>query len=91
MSTELNIDRSLQADIDSVASSVAKRKMEVPAIFFLEAHRPVLSLANHAATVLMPTLSMFISTKSISAFQRVLESQDAIEALINKLESGVAV
>ena len=82
----MNESLDYKAEVEQLALSITKRKLEVPALFFLESHQPVLSLASHAATILMPALSMFVPAAKITVFQKVLESPDAVESLIARLE-----
>lgn len=78
-----------QADADALieqlASGVHSRRMTVPAILFLEAHKPLTSLAHTAAVMSLPVLLPLFGARArqLPAF---LRSRDNVERLIRRIE-----
>ncbi|MCB0317952.1 MAG: hypothetical protein KDD56_04290 [Bdellovibrionales bacterium] len=87
MDIDSNSSQSLQADIELIADYILKKKLSEPALFLLEAHRPVLNFLGEILTVLMPSLSVFLPIEKFYAFRRILGSQKGISELILKLET----
>ena len=49
-------DEQRDALIDKAVQEVRRRKMEAPAIMFLESHKPLAGIGGHAALVFSPFL-----------------------------------
>ena len=71
--------------IESLAQAVHARRMTVPAILFLEAHKPVTTLFHTAAVMSLPLLLPLFGAKAreLPAF---LQSRDNVERLIRRIE-----
>ena len=71
--------------IEQLASVVHARRMTVPAILFLEAHKPLTSLFHTAAVMSLPLLLPLFGAKAreLPAF---LQSRDNVERLIRRIE-----
>ncbi len=71
--------------IEHLASAVHARRMTVPAILFLEAHKPLTSLFHAAAVMSLPMLLPLFGARAreLPAF---LRSRDNVERLIRRIE-----
>ena len=71
--------------IEHLASAVHARRMTVPAILFLEAHKPLTSLFHAAAVMSLPMLLPLFGARAreLPAF---LQSRDNVERLIRRIE-----
>jgi len=71
--------------IEQLASAVQARRMTVPAILFLESHKPLTSLFHTAAVMSLPLLLPLFGTRAreLPAF---LQSRDNVERLISRIE-----
>ena len=71
--------------IEQLASAVNARRMTVPAILFLEAHKPLTSLFHTAAVMSLPMLLPLFGARAreLPAF---LQSRDNVERLIRRIE-----
>ena len=71
--------------IEQVASAVHARRMTVPAILFLETHKPLTSLFHTAAVMSLPLLLPLFGARAreLPAF---LQSRDNVERLISRIE-----
>lgn len=78
--------RAAAPDIRAIAESVHRRGMGTPAIFFLEAHKPLTSIANFAAHLCSPVLVPLFGHRRISEICWLLENPGSVEELIQELE-----
>ena len=71
--------------IEQLASAVHARRMTVPAILFLEAHKPLTTLFHAAAVMSLPMLLPLFGAKA-RELPALLESRDNVERLIRRIE-----
>ena len=71
--------------VERLARAVHDRRMTVPAILFLEAHKPLTSLFHTAAVMSLPMMLPLFGAKAreLPAF---LQSRDNVERLIRRIE-----
>jgi hypothetical protein len=74
--------------LDKAAHEIAKRKLETPAILFLEMHKPLAYVAGHAALAFAPFLAPFFGFENFNNYSQLLAERDNIERLMLKLEKG---
>ena len=72
--------------IDGFAQSVVRRRLEIPAIFFLEMHKPISAIASTAITFSKPTLGVFLGFKRMAEWAALLDERENIERLITRIE-----
>ncbi|MCW5937994.1 MAG: hypothetical protein KIT11_11885 [Fimbriimonadaceae bacterium] len=72
--------------IEKVADEVAKRGMEVPAVFFLEMHKPVMGIAAQGTIAFSPFLVPFLGFDAINDYSRLMRNRAALERLISRIE-----
>ncbi len=72
--------------IEQLALAVHARRMTVPAILFLEAHKPLTSLFHAAAVMSLPMLLPLFGARAreLPAF---LQSRGNVERLIRRIEA----
>lgn len=82
---EHNRTGNTDALIEQLASAVHARRMTVPAILFLESHKPLTSLFHTAAVMSLPLLLPLFGARAreLPAF---LQSRDNVERLISRIE-----
>jgi hypothetical protein len=82
-------DDALRADeiIEAIAKRIVARRLEGPAVLFLELHKPLAFILSQAALVATPMLGLFASPQEIEDFSRILGSRQAVEALIQRIEA----
>jgi acyl-CoA reductase-like NAD-dependent aldehyde dehydrogenase len=73
--------------IDRCARIVADHKMGLPAILFLEMHRPLGSLAAQSLILASGFLAPLVGPQRVREMARLLESPDSIERLIARIEA----
>lgn len=80
-----NQSETSDALIERLAQAVHARRMTVPAILFLEAHKPLTSLFHTAAVMSLPMMLPLFGAKAreLPAF---LQSRDNVERLIRRIE-----
>lgn len=76
--------------IEKIATAVARRGMETPAILFLEMHKPLTFVASQSLVVVSPFIAPFVGMDNMAAAAKLLESRENIELLIARIEEKVA-
>ena len=71
-----------------LADLVSERRLSMPAIFMLEAGRPLSFVASQAMIFFEPILEAFCSPGDYRLVAEGLESRDNIEWLIQRLEAA---
>ena len=75
--------------LDRLASALAARRLEVPAILALELHKPLAFLGSQALIVFTPLLAPAIGLERMQKASRLLERPENIERLIVRIEALV--
>lgn len=72
--------------LDKAASEIKRRKMEMPAVLFLEMHKPLSFLGSQAAVVFSPMLVPFLGFDTMNDYSRLLSNRENVEALLSRIE-----
>jgi hypothetical protein len=72
--------------IDDLARKIVDRRLETPAIMFLEMHKPVAFLASQSMLVAAPFLAPMFGRDGVERYSRLFSSQDNVELLIRRIE-----
>lgn len=80
------LESSKSAQIASIAELIAVRGMTMPAIFFLELHKPFSTLISAAITFSQPLIDALMGRQRARELIELLSSRESIEALIVALE-----
>lgn len=72
--------------IDAVAAKIVGKRLETPAVFFLEVNRPLTFIAGQTALVATPVLGAFIPPADIEDFARIMEDRANVDRLIARIE-----
>lgn len=72
--------------VENLAFQIRKRKLETPAILFLEMNKPVTRLAGNALIVFTPFIAPFVGMDNVHNYSRLLMERENVERLILKLE-----
>lgn len=76
--------------LESLSGLILKKKLEVPAIMFLEMNKPIARIAGNAMIVFSPFLAPIVGTQNVHNYSRLLMNPANVESLIQRLESGAA-
>jgi hypothetical protein len=79
-------DAERDALIESLAGNVVRRRLEMPAVFLLEAHRPLSFLASQALLLSAPLLGSFVGFREVNRFGYFLAERDNLGRLIDRIE-----
>lgn len=79
-------ERDAEQLLERAAKVVVERGMEVPAILFLEMHKPLANLIGHAVWVTMPVWALFFGIATTNALGALLSDPERIERLIQRIE-----
>ncbi len=77
----------LPAELEAVAQAIVERRLTVPAVFFLELHRPLAGLAGQAAVLGTPLLAPLLGLDRFRTLQRVLADPAQFNAFLDRLEA----
>lgn len=72
--------------IESLAKKIAGRRLETPAVLFLDMHKPLSFIASQSLMVAMPFLAPVFGAQSIADLSKLLAERDNVEALITRIE-----
>lgn len=76
--------------IDRLAGKVIARRMEVPAILFLEMHRPFSYIASQALVVTSPMVAPLVGFENVQLAVKLMEKRENVELLIRRIEDLAA-
>lgn len=90
----LDLDKPLTTDeareaIDSIAGKIVARRLESPAIIFLEMHKPLSFITSQAMLVALPMVGPLIGAERMVAFSKLLADRANIDVLISRIEEMV--
>ena len=69
-----------------IASEIVRRGLTVPAILFLEMHKPLSYIASQGAVVLSPFLMPFMGYDNMRILSRYIEKRENVGNLICRIE-----
>lgn len=72
--------------IDELARKVVARRLETPAILFLEMNKPVAFIAGQSMLVASPLLAPLFGPEGVRKYSQLFGSRDNIEVLIRRIE-----
>ena len=75
-----------QALFDRLAAWIVERRMETPAILFLESVRPLSFVGAQAMHFLQPLASVLFNGPEYARLARLLEERDNLEILVAAIE-----
>jgi hypothetical protein len=76
--------------IESIATAIVRRRLETPAILFLETHKPLSFIASQSALVAIPFLGPFIGAQRMADLSKLLRDRANIDALVARIEDMAA-
>ncbi|MEZ8217675.1 hypothetical protein B0813_001212 [Candidatus Fervidibacteria bacterium JGI MDM2 SSWTFF-3-K9] len=86
MSETVLAERDAEQLLEKAAQVIVRRGMEVPAILFLEMHKPLANLIGHAVWVTMPVWALFFGVATTNEIGALLSDPERIERLIQRIE-----
>lgn len=73
--------------LEFIAQAIVRKGMAVPAILFLEMHKPLANLLGHAIWLTMPIFALFGGVATTNAVGELLSDPTQIERLIRRIEA----
>ncbi len=74
--------------VESIAASIEKRGLQVPAVLLLEMHRPFHFLLGSGVVAASGVLVPFFGAKRVQQASKLLESKQGLEMLIARIEQN---
>lgn len=74
--------------LQKAADQIRKRKLEAPAILFLESHKPLSYVGSQAATVYAPFLVPFLGYDFVHNYSKLFAKRENVEKLITLIEQA---
>lgn len=78
-------------EIQELASWLTTKRLQVPALFLLEAHLPLHNLLHQGTLAFAPFLEIFLSKKRLGILQSILKDRKNMEALASQLEKSRSI
>ena len=87
----MNLDESISDErrdkiFDFAAKKIVEKKLQTPAILFLEMNKPLSYLASQAAVIAMPMFAPLFGAERMAELSRILRDRKNVELLISKIE-----
>src|SRR5213083_1089019 len=76
--------------IERIASAIVKRRMETPAILFLEMHKPLSFIASQGLVVASPLIAPLVGLDNVPMATKLIEKRENVELLIKRIEEMAA-
>lgn len=76
--------------LNRAADAVVRRRLEAPAVLFLELHRPLSFLSSQALIVVSPFLAGFFGAENVLRIAKLLEDPRNVERLMDRIEEAAA-
>ncbi|MBI3945806.1 MAG: hypothetical protein HY321_07795 [Armatimonadetes bacterium] len=73
--------------VESLARRVTERRLEMPAVLFLEMHKPIAFLGGQALAVAAPLLGALFGYENVQRLALFVQSPENIEALTQRIEA----
>jgi hypothetical protein len=83
-------EQETEALLAKLEGQIRKRKLETPAILFLEMHMPLCRVLGNAMIVFTPFLAPFVGIDNVHSYSRLLMERKNVENLISRLEGEPA-
>ena len=77
----------LERFIDQLAEQVVRRKLETPALMFLEMHLPITSIAHTSTLFFQPLLGPVFGAERFHTLSQFLSERKNVDALIQRIKS----
>lgn len=77
--------------LDRLALEVTKRGLHVPAVIFLEMHKPLANVAGHMMLAASPFVCPFIGFDRFDGYSRLLSRPENVERLIERIENDASM
>lgn len=77
-----------KAVVQKIARKVVQWNATVPAIMFLEVHRPLSFVASQMLHMATPFVSMFLDATEFTVLAKMLERRETIEEIIVAIEEA---
>jgi hypothetical protein len=88
MSSEARLPDADQALLDRVAGWICDRRMETPAVLFLETARPLSFVGSQAMHFFDPLVRAMFTWPDYERFARLMEDRANLERLIRAIEKS---
>lgn len=75
-----------EAIIEALAKRVVEMGLSLPAVLFLEMHKPLTFLASQAMTFVSPVFAAFFGFQRMNEVAAFLQERENIEALVDRIE-----
>jgi len=83
--TELTPEET-DALILKAANEIARRRLQAPAILFLEMHKPLANIGAQSALAFAPFAVPFLGFDFVNNYSRLFSKRENVEALLVKIE-----
>lgn len=74
--------------VQSLAHKIVRRRMQTPAILFLEMHKPLANVGGHAMLVTAPFLIPFVGYDAVNDYSRLMSDRRWWERLVDLLDES---
>ena len=76
--------------VERLAGVVVRRRLEAPALLFLEMNRPFTGLASQGLLAAMPLAGLFLAPGEVELYAQAVDSEEAVDLLIARIQALAA-
>jgi hypothetical protein len=76
----------VDSTLDAIARRIVERRLEAPAILFLESHKPLSFLAGQGVAAAIPFLGPLIGPERVAKLSLILQTPENVDLLVRKIE-----
>jgi hypothetical protein len=79
-----------EALIEKAALEIERRKLQAPALMFLESHKPLAFLTSQASITFAPFIAPFLGFDFVNNYSRLFAKRENVDRLLDRIEKGRA-
>ncbi|MCD6233740.1 MAG: hypothetical protein J7K63_01705 [Candidatus Marinimicrobia bacterium] len=76
-----------QVMADKIAQAIVRRRMSVPAVFFIQTFKPMNFIGSQAVVFFGPVLESFFPSSDIYGLAEFMEERENVERLMERIEA----
>lgn len=76
--------------IEKAALEIERRKLQAPALMFLESHKPLAYLSSQASITFAPFIAPFLGFDFVNNYSRLFAKRENVDRLLDRIERGRA-
>ena len=81
-------DEETAALIEKAACEIEKRRLQAPALLYLESHKSLAYVGSQAAIAFAPFIAPFLGFDFLNNYSRLFSKPENVDRLLDRIEQG---